>query len=460
VGLQIFYSGRYVDNSHETAQDGFVGILGHPNDGFRRCKRVCHGLGGENHQRPVHIRVVNHCLQGVLVTIIGRMPDDIHRVVNVGGCREMLGQGLDRFRAKPGQFEPGRHGHIGGHDARTPGIGNDRHTASGGDFPVGFAHRALGLIGKSAGKIEQLVYGVYPDHTRLFENRIVYRFGTCKSAGMRGRCLGAGGGPPGFDDQNRCSPIAGSNFFDRLNKLRTPPQFFQIDHDDLGIRILVKIFQEVEFVHVGLVSNGYKLGKSKIPIRGKIEDRRAERTALGDKGYFPRRRHPGREAGVEPYSGQRIDYPETVGTNHTYLMLPAHGNNLLLYGGALFSHLSEACRDNDQPPDTFFNGLLGRCHGKFRRQDQHGQINAVRYVQNRWIGTNTQNRLGTRIHRVQDPRITASEYVGENIVPHFSGRCGGTDHGDRFRCKNRFQISHQFASPTPAICRSVDSFSF
>jgi len=87
---------------------------------------------------------------------------------------------------------------------------------------------------------------------------------------------------------------------DLPGKLGTPAQFLEVDHDDFGVFVFVQVPKEVQLVHVCLVTDRNEFGESEVPVGGKIQDRRAESPALGNKGNVSVSRHACREACVEP----------------------------------------------------------------------------------------------------------------------------------------------------------------
>ncbi len=97
---------------------------------------------------------------------------------------------------------------------------------------------------------------------------------------MRGGRLSPGAGAARFDHQDRLRIFTRSYFFDLLNELRSPPEFLQVNHDHFSVRVRVQVPEQVQFIYVGFIADGDKLGKSKFPVRGKIEHGCAERSAL------------------------------------------------------------------------------------------------------------------------------------------------------------------------------------
>ena len=152
-----------------------------------------------------------------------------------------------------------------------------------GTFRRQFAQGAFVLIGKGRCKIEQLIDTFHTNDPGLLEDGVINRFGAGQSPGVgcRGFCPGAGSA--GFDHQDRLGVVARCDLLDGFDEFGPMPEFFQIDHDDFGFLVGMQISQQVEFIHIGFVADGDKLGEPKVPVGGKIKHRRAQRATLGNK---------------------------------------------------------------------------------------------------------------------------------------------------------------------------------
>ena len=71
-----------------------MGTAGDPDDGFGRFQGVGHGLGRQDNQGAVDILIPNNRRQSVFIAVLGGIPDDVHGVVDIGGRRQVAGQGL------------------------------------------------------------------------------------------------------------------------------------------------------------------------------------------------------------------------------------------------------------------------------------------------------------------------------------------------------------------------------
>ena len=153
--------------------------------------------------------------------------------------------------------------------------------AEGGNGnPSGTAPGYVGKQGQSAGKIDHLPEIIGLDHARLGQGS--FHYGAI--AGHAG-CMAHGG--PGtlltfsaLKDHHRFCGI--------LADLKKPPALldrFQVQADDGCIRILQKIFQNVAFIDIHLVSDGAGLAHPQFVAGHHVDEKsRGEHSALHDKG--------------------------------------------------------------------------------------------------------------------------------------------------------------------------------
>ena len=240
--------------------------------------------------------------------------------------------------------------------------------------------------------------------------------------------LGTGRGSTGFDGQNRRGTVATGNFLDDFYEFGTPLKFLDIEHDHFGFGVLMEIAQQVQFVHVGFVTNGDEFGKTEFLVRCEIQYRSAQGTALRNKRDVARLWHSARKAGIEPNVGSRIDYPKAVGADHAHPSLTAHFNDAALDRKSLATDFLEARRDDDHRLDAFFNGLFDGSLRQMRGQNDNGQFDIIRDFLNILIGPDTGDRLGFGIYRVQGTRIAAFKDIYKNIMTNFSRRTGSSYH--------------------------------
>ena len=419
-----------------------MGQAGNFDDGFRGLQGVGHGLRRQDDQRTVDPRILDNRCQSVFIAILGRIPDHIHGIMDIGRRRQVAGQHLDRLRCQLRQLKAGGHGHVRGHDARSPGIGDNGHAVAVGNATRHLAHRAFRFKRKGIGKIEEFIDGIHPDHAGLLENGIIDRFGPGQGARVGRRRLRAGRSPARFDHQNRRGAITRGNVFHHLNELRPPPQLFEVEHDHVRVHVLMQILEEVQFIHIGLVADRNEFRKPEIPGRGKIQNGRTERTTLGNKRYVARAGHTGRKAGIQPHGSMRIDDAQAVGAHHAHARFAAHGHQAILDRAPLGPDFTETGGHDHDPLHPFSNGLFDGTHRAIGGQDDHRQIDAVGNFGDGSIRPHAEHRLGGGVDRIEDALVAAPQDIGKNIMPHLagSGRC--TDHRHRVRRKNSLNFFH------------------
>ena len=290
----------------------------------------------------------------------------------------MACQRLDGLFLKLGKLHPGRDRHVGGDNTRTPGVGDNGESISVGHLSAEFSQRAFVFVGKSAGEIEQFVDGVDPDDAGLFKDGIIDRFGARQGPRVRSGRLSAGAGPSGLDGKHRCGPvITRGDLFDHFDEFGTPPQLFHVYQDNFRIRVFVKVSQQIQFIDIGLVSDGYKFRKPELLIRGKIENRGTERTALGHKRNISSSRHACRKTGVEPHGRKRIDNAQAVGTHNPDVCLLADGDDPVFDFKPFLADFTKTGRDDHDPFDPFFNGVFHSFQRRIRRKNNHCKIHCI-----------------------------------------------------------------------------------
>ena len=104
--LQIFDPGRDIHDPHEAAQDRLLRAPGHADNRFGGGQRVGHRLRRQDHQGPVYPFILDNRRQRIFITIRGGIPDDIDRIVEIGGLGQMAGQGRDGFFLKRASLRP------------------------------------------------------------------------------------------------------------------------------------------------------------------------------------------------------------------------------------------------------------------------------------------------------------------------------------------------------------------
>ncbi len=101
---------------------------------------------------------------------------------------------------------------------------------------------------------------------------------------MGGRGLGPLGRGSGFDGDDGLFGVPGYLPAD-LYELPAVDDILQVEEDNLGVRVVLEIAQEVHLAYIGLVAEGDELGEPDVPPGRLVQGRGAKGPGLGDKGY-------------------------------------------------------------------------------------------------------------------------------------------------------------------------------
>jgi hypothetical protein len=118
----------------------------------------------------------------------------------------------------------------------------------------------------------------------------------------------------------------------------------------------------------------------------------------------------------------RIDHTETVGPNESNPRFSAHGHNPVFDFKPFTADFSKTGRNNYKSFYPFFDTLFYCGKRSLGSENDYAEIHFIRYFCNRRIGLDTENRLGLGINRIQSALVVAAQYVGKDVMPHFS-RC-------------------------------------
>ena len=97
---------------HLAHQGGFAVRRRHLRHGGGDGRQVRHQLRGGDDDGPVHLVILKHRVQGHPVAVLPAVPQDVHRVVDIGRGRQPLAQlfhgGVLQRRRSPGRSAPRR----------------------------------------------------------------------------------------------------------------------------------------------------------------------------------------------------------------------------------------------------------------------------------------------------------------------------------------------------------------
>ena len=144
----------------------------------------------------------------------------------------------------------------------------------------------------------------------------------------------------------------------------------EIEKHELRARVVLPPLEQVVRGHVGLVADRDERGEAKASARGGLEEREAERTALGGETDRAGRERAARERRVQP-SCRRRD-AEAVGPDQTGTSCTHDPEEPLLPPRPLFTCLGEAGRDHADGPRARIEGLGHRPEHTVGRDTDHG----------------------------------------------------------------------------------------
>ncbi|UCG47302.1 MAG: hypothetical protein JSU94_17645 [Phycisphaerales bacterium] len=124
----------------------FTFACGRLDNQLGRLRRLRHRLRRQKHEHHIDIRVIQHNVKRKLVPVGQRITKDVYRVVPVGGRRELRGQLILGLVAEFCKCKALPLDGVRGHDARTSGIGYDRHAGAGGKRLVRKRLREIELL--------------------------------------------------------------------------------------------------------------------------------------------------------------------------------------------------------------------------------------------------------------------------------------------------------------------------
>ncbi len=159
---------------HEAAHDRLVGSLRQPSHHLGSLFDLGHCLGGEDHHHPIHVRIVQDEIDGVLVPVGQRISQHVHRVSRTGRARQIFLQRLHRLAAQARDFQLSMLQRVSRQDARPAGVGDDADP-----IPL-----QKWLVGKGQSVIEKRLHRRGADDARLVESRLVSRLRAGQAAGV------------------------------------------------------------------------------------------------------------------------------------------------------------------------------------------------------------------------------------------------------------------------------------
>jgi len=339
----------------------------------------------------VNLRIVQDMAEGGLIAVGTCVADHVHRIFHVGRGRQGVPQtllgGLGQSRHRQAHAD----GRIGGHHARSAGIGYDGQ-------PVALGHGRIGVHNRS---VEHFINGVYTYNTRFLKHGVADRVFTGQGAGMTGRRIRPLGRPARFDGQDRFGIGSPGNTAGHLQQFSALPQLLQIKQNHIRLGVLMEVVQKVDFGYPGLIAETDKLGKPDLLFPGIVQNGRAQGAGLAQESDPARHRHLAGKRGVQLHRRVRIDHAQAVRPNQPDAVFGANGLQPLFPLDAFRPDLSKPGRNHNGRLDPLFATLLQGPIHHLGREHNDGQIDLIVNIEHITVRTDCTNASFTGCHRIQ-----------------------------------------------------------
>ncbi len=203
--------------------------------------------------------VAHSCLNGYLVPVSHGVSDHVYRIQHRSHGRQTLSQGIHGRLLKCGHGQAGFLAGVGNKDARSAGVGYDRHIGPGW-------HR---LVGERLGEVEQILHRIRPYDAPLPERWAEHALRASQRAGVRSCGARARRSPAGLDDDER---LLASDTSCNLHKGRPVGYSLQVAHHDAAVRVVCKSLQDVDLRQHGLIADADELGEADALGGGPIQN--------------------------------------------------------------------------------------------------------------------------------------------------------------------------------------------
>ncbi len=433
VLVQNLHAARHVGQAHHAGHDRLgrklLGLADHPGD-FRA---VGHRLRRHQHHQLVHVLVRHYRVDRRPVAVLAGIADHIHRILQTS-CRGHLKlERLDRVFLKPGELQVVADAGVGGHDARTARVGDDRR-------PSALRHDR---VDEHVGIVEQIRHTLDAQHARLGHHRVIHLVGAGHRTGMRRGGRRPLRRPARLDGQDRLGISPVRDGIRRLDERSPVREILDVHHEHFRVRIGGDRLQQIDLGQIGLVAEAHKLREADVAPRRIVQQRRAQSAALADQPDRAPLGHLAPERRVHAHLRIRIDDSQAVGPDDRKAPLPGEGLQPVLALESVPADLLEARGDHDEVTRSF---LRRRRHDALDRRgghDHHAQIDRLIERLDPGRAADSQNALGFRVDRIKHAGVFAVHQIAHDVVADRPGRPRRTDHRDRAGAQQRRQISHR-----------------
>ncbi|CAM5708426.1 hypothetical protein SANTM175S_06739 [Streptomyces antimycoticus] len=417
-GLREFLD-LQVDHGHRLGRTG-PGSVGRLPYGRGECLRAAVAVPGAGISVADRGNGGDHDgVAGVVGKGLGQGAPEIVR----GGGR---GQVAGRQRAEP-LGEAG----VVGDQAERLGVAEDGDARTGGQRLGGEQYPGVGEFGD----------GVDPDDARLPQQ--IGDGGVRDLGGGHGMAGGGAAGVAGaLDDDHR---FDGGGAPGQPGELAGVADRLQVHQDDIGVRIVVPVLEEVVARDIGTVTRGDEgrysrdPGQARQPGAAPVQPGQqcdANRPGLGEQAQPPGVGQPRGQGGIQPDSLGGVADAEGVGADDAHAVRPGLADEVALPVAALAPALGVSGGEHDEALDAVL-AAFGHDSGHPVGGDGHdGEVHGLLYGAQRAVGRDT---LGREVRHVvgegvvdgvDAPREAAVQEVAQHGAADAAGRAAGADDGD------------------------------
>ena len=396
----------------------FLLRLGGQQQDARADSRIGHGaVHRQAHRAAGHRRigfagVVEHAKVKRQLAMRGRQH---RRHRGFGGGRELRQRQAVRFQR------------VGQQRAAAARAREDRRAVRGG---------ALAAL-QQLGTLQQVVDVLEQVHPPASASGLEGRPGAGQAGGVRGGRLGAGFAAPGLGDAHRLA--GGSRARQQRREARCVLDALHVQADDVGLRVVDQVLEEVVQVHVGLVAYRHRAREAGADVHAARDHGAHQRTTLAGQAdatarQFGQRAHHHTGGGAQVVVG--VHQAHAVGTDQPHAAGARQGHQGFFLGTAFRASLGEAGRDAQRAAHALGHAVFHRGAHVLARHQEDGQVHRARTVAHRLVGRQAQQFGGAGVDGVERAVVPVPQHVAQQATAPFGFVVGGADDGDAARVQD------------------------
>ena len=282
--------------------------------------------------------------------------------------------------------------------------------------------------------VDQLLERGGADHAGLVEERVDSGLGARQRRCVRTGRLLPGRSRPALQREDRLR--AGNAPGEAAEAARIAEGLDVHQHHIRAVVVLPPLEQVVRR-DVGLVADRDEPRQAEAARLGRLEEREAERAALGGEADVAGRSRAGGEGGVQTRPGYRD--AEAVRSDQAGAVCTHEREQSFLSLDPLPADLGEPGRDDDERAHALPQRLLGRLEDGRGRERDDGQVDRVGDLFDRPIAANPRDGLAVSVDGVRSAVEIACEDVPEELTADRAAPLRSADDGDSRRLEERPQ---------------------